>query len=102
MVFIVLAYPASVRKLGTRIAIVGAVSAFVSFAYLLTMVLDYPFAGDVLVDTSPYKTEHSANSGCSIPLPARWHRRRSRKWQRKTLSGCGRRITPSAKPSSVR
>jgi hypothetical protein len=56
IVFIVLAYPASVRKLGTRIAIVGAVSAFVSFAYLLTMVLDYPFAGDVSVDTSPYKT----------------------------------------------
>jgi hypothetical protein len=56
MVFIVLAYPASARKLGTRIAIVGAVSAFVSFAYLLTMVLDYPFAGDVSVDTSPYKT----------------------------------------------
>lgn len=56
IVFIILAYPASVRKLGTRIAIMGAVSAFVSFAYLLTMVLDHPFAGDVSVDTSPYRT----------------------------------------------
>lgn len=56
IVFIVLAYPASVRRLRTRVLIVGATSAFVSFAYLLTMVLDYPFAGDVSVDTTPYKT----------------------------------------------
>lgn len=55
VVFIILAYPASVRKLGTRIIIVGGAAAFVSFAYLLTMVLDYPFAGDISVDTAPYK-----------------------------------------------
>ncbi len=56
IVFIMLAYPASVSRLRTRALIVGATSAFVSFAYLLTMVLDYPFAGDVSVDTAPYKT----------------------------------------------
>lgn len=56
IVFIVLAYPASVRRLFARVLIVIATSAFVSFAYLLTMVLDYPFAGDVSVDTAPYKT----------------------------------------------
>lgn len=54
IVFIVLAYPASARRLHTRVLIVGATSAFVSFAYLLTMVLDYPFAGDVSVETTPY------------------------------------------------
>lgn len=55
VVFIILAYPASVRRVRTRALIVGATTAFVSFAYLLTMVLDYPFAGDVSVDNTPYQ-----------------------------------------------
>ncbi|MGH8903793.1 MAG: hypothetical protein ACRDYA_19490, partial [Egibacteraceae bacterium] len=55
VVFVVLGYPASVRSLFGQLAIVGATAAFVSFAYLLTMVLDYPFAGDVSVDTAPFK-----------------------------------------------
>lgn len=54
-VFILLAYPASVRKLSTHLLIVAATAAFVSFAYFMTMVLDYPYAGDVSVDSSPYK-----------------------------------------------
>jgi hypothetical protein len=45
VVFVVLAYPASVQSLLGQAAIVGATTAFVSFAYLLTMVLDYPYAG---------------------------------------------------------
>ena len=56
IVFIVLAFPASARRLRTRVVIVGAATAFVSFAYLLTMVLDYPYAGEISVDNSPYKT----------------------------------------------
>jgi hypothetical protein len=56
IVFIILAFPASARSLRTRAVIVGAATAFVSFAYLLTMVLDYPYAGDISVDNSPYKT----------------------------------------------
>lgn len=60
IVFIALAYPASVRKMGARILIVGGASAFVSFAYLLTMVMDHPFAGDTSVDTTPYKTDSLA------------------------------------------
>jgi hypothetical protein len=55
VVFVVLAYPASVDSLGGQVAIVGATAAFVSFAYLLTMVLDYPYAGAVSVDTAPFK-----------------------------------------------
>ncbi len=31
-----------------------------SFAYLLTMVMDHPFAGDTPVDTTPYKTDSLA------------------------------------------
>ena len=54
-VFILLAYPASIRKLSTHLLIVAATAAFVSFAYFMTMVLDYPYAGDVSVDSSPYK-----------------------------------------------
>ncbi|MGH3821987.1 MAG: DUF4239 domain-containing protein, partial [Pseudonocardiaceae bacterium] len=56
VVFIILAYPASVRRLRTRMIIVGGAAAFVSFAYLLTIVLDYPYAGEISVDTAPYKT----------------------------------------------
>jgi Protein of unknown function (DUF4239) len=55
VVFIILAYPASVRRLYTRMIIVGGAAAFVSFAYLLTIVLDYPYSGDISVDTAPYK-----------------------------------------------
>jgi hypothetical protein len=55
LVFILLAYPASIRSLRTHLLIVGATAAFVSFAYLMTMVLDYPYAGQVSVDSSPYK-----------------------------------------------
>ncbi len=60
IVFIALAYPASVRRVGARILIVGGASAFVSFAYLLTMVMDYPFVDDTSVDTTPYKTDSLA------------------------------------------
>jgi hypothetical protein len=56
IVFIILAFPASARRLRTRVVIVGAATAFVSFAYLLTMVLDYPYAGEISVDNSPYKS----------------------------------------------
>lgn len=56
IVFIFLAYPASVRSLPIQLLIVAATAAFVSFAYLLTMVLDYPYAGDVAVDNTPYKS----------------------------------------------
>lgn len=54
-VFMVLAYPASIRKLWSHLVIVAATAAFVSFAYLMTVVLDYPYAGEVSVDSSPYK-----------------------------------------------
>jgi hypothetical protein len=57
IVFIILAYPASISRQRTRALIIGGASAFVSFAYLLTMVMDRPFAGDYSVDTTPYKTD---------------------------------------------
>lgn len=56
VVFILLAYPASVRSLRAHLLIVAATAAFVSFAYLMTMILDYPYAGQVSVDSSPYKS----------------------------------------------
>lgn len=55
VVFVVLGYPASVRSLAGQLVIVGATAAFVSFAYLLTLVLDRPFAGEVSVGTAPLK-----------------------------------------------
>jgi hypothetical protein len=44
-----------VRSLPIHLLIVAATAAFVSFAYFMTMVLDYPYAGAVSVDSSPYK-----------------------------------------------
>jgi hypothetical protein len=55
IVFVILGFPASVRSLAGQLLIVGATAAFVSFAYLLTIVLDYPYAGQVAVDTAPFK-----------------------------------------------
>lgn len=55
VVFMLLAYPASIRQLRVQLVIVAATAAFVSFAYLLTMVFDYPYAGEVSVDSQPYK-----------------------------------------------
>ncbi len=55
VVFVVLGYPASVRSLAGQLVIVGATAAFVPFAYLLTIVLDRPFAGDVAVANAPLK-----------------------------------------------
>jgi hypothetical protein len=57
VVFIALAYPASARSRLKRVMIVASAASFVSFAYLLTMVMDYPFAGDNPVDTAPYKSD---------------------------------------------
>ena len=55
LIFVLLAYPASIRNLRVQLLIVAATAALVSFAYLLTMVFDYPYAGAVSVDSSPYK-----------------------------------------------
>lgn len=55
LVFVLLAYPASIESVRAQAAIVGSVTAFVAFGYFLTMVMDYPYAGDVSVSTAPYK-----------------------------------------------
>lgn len=72
VVFVLLAYPASVRSLGAQVLIVSAAAAFVSFAYLLTMVLSYPFAGQFSVDTSPFTqgvlAQFWASTGAPPPL----------------------------------
>ncbi len=55
IVFVVLGFPAAVRSMSARLLLVGIAAAFLSFAYLLTMVLDYPFAGQTAVSTAPFK-----------------------------------------------
>ncbi len=42
--------------LWVRAAVTGAIAAFVSFAFLLTMLLDYPFSGELAVSNSSFKT----------------------------------------------
>ena len=53
--FVVLSYPAAVKNHRTRMAITGAITAFVSFAYLLTIVFDHPFAGAIGVANGSFK-----------------------------------------------
>jgi hypothetical protein len=53
--FIVLSYPAGVENLRKRLAIVGAITAFICFAYLLTIVLDHPFSGALAVASDSFE-----------------------------------------------
>ena len=53
--FIVLSYPAAVANRRKKMAITGAITAFICFAYLLTVVLDHPFSGEITVDNSSFK-----------------------------------------------
>jgi len=53
--FIVLSYPAGVADRRKKMAITGAITAFICFAYLLTVVLDHPFSGQIAVDNSSFK-----------------------------------------------
>jgi hypothetical protein len=47
-------YPATITGRTTQLVVVACVAAFSSFAYLLTILLDYPFAGDLGVSSHPY------------------------------------------------
>jgi Protein of unknown function (DUF4239) len=53
--FIILSYPAAVEDRRKKMAITGAITAFICFAYLLTIVLDHPFSGEIAVDNSSFK-----------------------------------------------
>jgi hypothetical protein len=53
--FIVLSYPAAVADRRKKMVITGAITAFVCFAYLLTIVLDHPFSGAIAVANSAFK-----------------------------------------------
>ena len=53
--FIVLSYPAKVVDRRKKMAITSAITGFICFAYLLTIVLDHPFSGDIAVSNAPFK-----------------------------------------------
>lgn len=55
VLFVILAYPAKIKKRSTRLAVVGGIAAFVTFVFVLTIVLDYPFSGDLATSNQPYK-----------------------------------------------
>jgi hypothetical protein len=54
-VFVILSYPAKIQHRVTRTTVVGAIAAFVSFVFVLTIVLDFPFSGDQSTSNQPYK-----------------------------------------------
>jgi hypothetical protein len=53
--FIVVWYPAKVTHQRVQLVLVACTAAFILFAYLLTIVLDFPFAGDIHVSNIPFK-----------------------------------------------
>ncbi|MEA2266864.1 MAG: hypothetical protein QOE27_2447 [Solirubrobacteraceae bacterium] len=63
--FIVLSYPTAINGRLKKMAITGAITAFVSFAYLLTIVFDYPFAGPLAVSNSSFMAGDLAIYGAS-------------------------------------
>jgi hypothetical protein len=56
VLFNVVWYPATITSRVSQTVVVGSVAAFTSFAYLLTVLLDFPFAGDLAVSNVPYAT----------------------------------------------
>jgi len=54
VMFNVVWYPATLTSRATQAVVVACVAAFSSFAYLLTVLLDFPFAGDLAVSSRPY------------------------------------------------
>jgi hypothetical protein len=57
--FIALSYPAQVEDRRRRMAITGSITAFICFAYLLTIVFDHPYSGDIAVGNAPFKRNRS-------------------------------------------
>lgn len=53
-VLLALTYPASMPNERTQLAVVGTLAALVSFGFLLTILLDYPFAGEISVSSDPH------------------------------------------------
>ncbi|MDX6676251.1 MAG: hypothetical protein QOE31_303 [Solirubrobacteraceae bacterium] len=53
--FVVLSYPAGVDGRAKKIAITGAITSFICFAYMLTIVFDHPFSGALAIDNSSFQ-----------------------------------------------
>jgi hypothetical protein len=53
--FVVLSYPAAVDSRRKKMAITGAITAFICFAYMLTIVFDHPFSGALAIDNSSFQ-----------------------------------------------
>jgi hypothetical protein len=53
--FVVLSYPAAIDDRRKKMAITGAITAFICFAYMLTIVFDHPFSGALAIDNASFK-----------------------------------------------
>jgi len=68
--FILLSYPAQVADRRKKMAITGAITAFICFAYLLTIVLDHPYSGEIAVSNASFKEGDLAVYWASPTPPA--------------------------------
>lgn len=53
--FVALSYPVAIDSRRKKMLITGVITAFISLAYLLTIVLDNPFSGTIAVSDSSFK-----------------------------------------------
>jgi Protein of unknown function (DUF4239) len=53
--FIAVWYPVKISNKRVQVVVVACTAAFILFAYLLTILLDFPFAGDIRVENAPFK-----------------------------------------------
>jgi hypothetical protein len=53
--FIAMWYPVKISSRRLQLVVVASTAAFICFAYLLKIVLDFPFSGDISVANAPFK-----------------------------------------------
>ena len=53
--FVVLSFPVSIDNRAKKMAITGSITAFICFAYMLTIIFDNPFSGALAIDNASFK-----------------------------------------------
>jgi hypothetical protein len=69
VLFIVLSFPTRMWHRGIQMLVMASIAAFLSFAFSLTVLLDYPFSGHVSVSTTVFKEGALNNWWLTPPLP---------------------------------
>ncbi len=69
VLLIVLSLPTKMWNRGIQMLVMGSIAAFLSFAFSLTVLLDYPFSGSVSVSPAVFKEGALSNWWLAQPQP---------------------------------